>query len=173
MLDGLNIPIVTSTNYLGVLIDSKLNFSNHLELNSKLSQFSGIAWKISFKLNINAAKTFYFSFIFSLLSYGIVACGGVLMTYKCPRLHGFFKRVTCNLFAWYFPGESFQSLCLKLGLLMPVDIYKFNIMTIYINIRQGHYLPRLKFEPKVLDYSDRRHTELRVPFPRKNAMKIS
>ena len=174
VLDSINIPIVTSTNYLGVIIDSKLNFSNHLEhINSKLAQFSGIAWKISFKLNINAAKIFYFSFIFSLLSYGIVAWGGVLMTYKCPRLHGLFKRATCNLFAWHFPGESFQSICFKLGLLIPVDIYKFNIMTMYVKMRQGHYLPPLKFEPKVTYYSDRRHSELRVPFPRTNAMKIS
>ena len=43
VLDGLIIPVVTSTNYLGVLIDSKLNFSNHLEhINSKAAQLSGI-----------------------------------------------------------------------------------------------------------------------------------
>ena len=46
-------------------------------------------------------------------------------------------------------------------------------MTMYVKMRQGHYLPPLKFEPKVTYYSDRRHSELRVPFPRTNAMKIS
>ena len=167
-MDGLTIPGVT-----GVTIDSRLNFSSHLEhINSKLAQLSGITWRISFKLNINAAKTFYFSFVFSLLSYGTVAWGGVLLTYKCPRLRALFKRIICYLFGWHFPGNSFDSICRKLGLLTPIDIYKFNIMTMYINLRKGDYLPRLQFESRDIYYSDRRQNELRVPFPRTNAMKI-
>ena len=168
------IPIKSTTNYLGIHINNRLNFSTHIEhVNSKLAQYSGITWRITSKLNVNAAKTFYFSFIFSLLSYGVSVWGGALLVYQCTRMHSLFRRVILNLFSWHFPGDSFEELCCRLNLLTPIDIYKFNIMTLYVNMKKSGYLPYVEFQSNVSVYDYRTINDLKVPFPRTNAIKAN
>ena len=172
MIDNNKIEIVTQTKYLGVHIDHKLTFCHHLDyINSKLSQLCGITWKITYKLNINSARTFYYSFIFSLIEYGIASWGGVLLTYSCNRTINLYRRVIQNLFSWHFPGKTFEELCVKLNFLCPVDIYKLSITTLYFFSLNTDTLPRLDFDRKVCFYNYRADIELEIPFPRTRVVK--
>ena len=131
----------------------------------------GTSWRISFKLNVSAARTFHFSFVFSLVSYGVAAWGGVLLTHECTRLKSLFRRIVLNLFAWHFPGKSYDEICSLMGILRPIAIYKLFLMTLYFNIVNSDYLPALKFERKKYTHSHRTESQLVVPFPRTNVVK--
>ena len=73
---GLKIGINTlkfkeTTRYLGLLLDSKLTWENHIqELNKKMVKYTGIFSKVRHYLPITCRKTVYNAFIFSRLNYG-------------------------------------------------------------------------------------------------------
>ena len=73
---GLKIGINTltfkeTTKYLGLLLDSKLTWENHIqELNKKMVKYTGIFSKVRHYLPITCCKTVYNAFMFSRLSYG-------------------------------------------------------------------------------------------------------
>ena len=161
------IPIKLTTNYLGIHIDSKLTFSHHLSsVNTRLSQLVGITWKLTYRLNICTAKSLYFSFVYSLISYGIAAWGGVFMTMSCTRTFSLHRRIVMNLFSWHFPGVDFVGICSRLGFLLPTDIYRINLMTFYYNNTRSQHLPPLRFMDSQSSYDFRVTTTLVVPFPR-------
>ena len=173
VIDNNVVPILKSTNYLGIHLDNKLSFTAHIDyVESKLSQLSGISWSIKYDLDVNSAKTYYFSFVFSLLSYGCPVWGGVLIERQCPRLHSLYRRIILNLFSWHFPGMSYEGICAKFGFLSPANIYRFTVMTLYYNIRNSGYLPSLAFSHKVNLYNYRSANELIVPFPRTNVYRM-
>ena len=150
------IPIKGSTNYLGINIDSKLTFKTHLDhVELRLAQLAGISWKTTHKYNINAAISFYYSFVYSLLSYGSPVWGGALLIYSCTRLHSLYRRIVLNLFSWHLPNATFFELCERFSLLAPIEIYKYNLMVLYFNIRNHHFLPNVEFVTSVPSYNFR------------------
>ena len=166
-LNGKIIDIVSVVSYLGLHLENKLNFSHQLtHVNNKLSQICGIAWKITRKFNVNTAKVYYYAFAFSHLCYGISAWGGVLLTYNCSKTFSLHKRIVMNLFSWHFPYDDYASICVKMGLLSVIDIYKLNLMVLFFNITKNNFLPEIGFETYDNQYSLRNENEFRVPFPR-------
>ena len=73
---GLKIGINTlkfkeTTTYLGLLLDSKLTWENHIqELKKKMVKYTGIFSKVRHYLPITCRKIVYNAFIFSRLNYG-------------------------------------------------------------------------------------------------------
>ena len=143
-------------------------------VNTKLAQISGISWKLTHKFNINVAKIFYYSFVYSRLSFGITAWGGILMTYNCSRLYSLVRRIILNLFAWHYPKLTYEEICTKLCFLTPTDIYKLDLMVLFYNIQfsQTHrHMAMLEFEALDSKYNLRNQSDFRVPFPRVNTLK--
>ena len=166
-LNGKIIDVVSVVSYLGLHLENKLNFSHQLtHVNNKLSQICGIAWKITRKFNVNTAKVYYYAFAFSHLCYGISAWGGVLLTYNCSKTFSLHKRIVMNLFSWHFPYDDYASICVKMGFLSVIDIYKLNLMVLFFNITKNNFLPEIGFETYDNQYSLRNENEFRVPFPR-------
>ena len=59
-------------NFLGLLIDEKLNFKKHIEKTVKrLKQIIPYCYKLRDKLNIEGKKMFYYTMIYSAIQYGI------------------------------------------------------------------------------------------------------
>ena len=71
----------TCVKYLGVFIDVKLTWSNHIAfLENKLSRSVGLFYRIRQYLSDSALKPLYFSFVYSHLQFAIGAWGGVGIT---------------------------------------------------------------------------------------------
>jgi len=81
-VDGVELKQVESTKYLGIIIDSHLNWGNHIDyLYRKLIKFTSIFYKIRGKLPTELKKIIYFAFVHSQLSYGIEIYGNTYPTY--------------------------------------------------------------------------------------------
>ena len=69
------ITFVDSARFLGVIIDSKLKFSFHIDvLAGKLSRVVRVIWKVTCVINSHHMRILYFSLFYSILNYGIRAC---------------------------------------------------------------------------------------------------
>ena len=71
----------TKAKYLGVIIDDKLNFSEHVKLiEIKVAQSVGILGKLNYYLPQKALLTLYYSIIHPYLLYGLAAWGNTFPT---------------------------------------------------------------------------------------------
>jgi hypothetical protein len=106
-----NVPIefVDNYKYLGICVDSKLKFNVHLkELKIKLSRNSGIAYRLQSKLDLCSAKSLYYSFTYSAISYCICIYGGLLLcTERGNKIKKLHKRIILNLFGPHYQNLSF------------------------------------------------------------------
>ena len=69
-----NIPLhkATKTKFLGVVIDEKLTFKDHIDyIRKKISKNIGIISKAKQYFDVHTQKTLYYTFIFPYLSYCI------------------------------------------------------------------------------------------------------
>ena len=86
---------VDSFKYLGVHVDTRLNFNvqiNHLKC--KLSQMCGVSFRTSTFVDFQSGKNMYNSFTFSVLRYCIGVRGGNSQCISCcDDLSRFHKKV--------------------------------------------------------------------------------
>ena len=76
------INIVSSTKYLGVFIDNKLNFKEHiLTLENKIARSVGILSKVRYNFPLKTLLQLYHVLIHPLLTYGIVVWGSTYPSY--------------------------------------------------------------------------------------------
>ena len=75
-MNGEKINRVSSTRFLGVVIDDKLRWNEHiLFVKQKVSKSLGIICKAKKKISKETLRTLYYSFIYPYLMYGIVVWG--------------------------------------------------------------------------------------------------
>ena len=73
---------VSSTKYLGVVIDENLDWKPHIyNLSVELRKFIGIFYKLSFKLPPFILRTLYFTFVYSRILYAIEVYANTFLTY--------------------------------------------------------------------------------------------
>ena len=67
---------VTSAKFLGVIVDDKLCFREHItNVTVKLSQFCGVLWKMKHCVPSRVLKLLYMSLVYPHLNYGLAAWG--------------------------------------------------------------------------------------------------
>ena len=67
---------VTEIKYLGLVLDEKLNYNEHIQsISNSLIKYFGIFNHIKYKVNDKTARQLYFAFVFSRLKYGIEIFG--------------------------------------------------------------------------------------------------
>ncbi|CAH2094915.1 unnamed protein product [Euphydryas editha] len=77
-LGGEMLKPVKSTKFLGIIIDSKLQWDLHIEgLASRLSSAAFAVKKIRLLTDVDTARVVYFSYFHSIMSYGILLWGNV------------------------------------------------------------------------------------------------
>jgi len=77
-----NIVQVESCKYLGIYIDSKLSWQQHIDfVYKKIMKFTSIFYKIRTKINSELLKTLYFAFVYPHILYGIEIYGNTYHTY--------------------------------------------------------------------------------------------
>ena len=86
-LCGNNLISVSNTKFLGVIIDSKLNWSDHITyINNKISKSIGILTIIIRFLNKKTLRNRYFSFVYPYLTYCVEVWGNTHDTYLNPLI---------------------------------------------------------------------------------------
>ena len=67
---------VTEIKYLGLVLDEKLNYNEHVQsISNSLIKYFGIFNHIKYKVNDKTGRQLYFAFVFSRLKYGIEIYG--------------------------------------------------------------------------------------------------
>jgi retron-type reverse transcriptase len=91
-IDQHEVGFVDSFNYLGIILDKHLSWSNHTDMiGNKISKLSGILNKLKNFLPQYTLKTFYNSLVSAYLNYGILLWGS-----KCNKLEKITKEIVEN-----------------------------------------------------------------------------
>ena len=163
--------------YLGMHIDSNLKFTDHVfHLKKKLSRLAGITYKLGKYLNLRAAKNYYYSCVFSVLTYCVSVWGGIVScTQGASCLTSLQRRIVTQLFSKYHPNASciFKSA----NLLKLVDIHKlyasiYMYKVIKLN-KCGAVGNNLDLRRPNHQYATRNRNRLLTPFVRVNAIKFN
>ena len=165
----------TTVKYLGLNLDEKLKFTVHVDsLKTKLARLSGVTYRLHNYFNYQAAKNFYYSCVYSSITYCIAVWGGALSSYRGRKLIKLHNKIVRNLFSKFNFGRCpFKSN----KLLKLVDIHKYYSgihMFKIINLNQNDCIrDTIDLHVASHTYSTRARGELLLPFPRVNAIKIS
>ena len=129
-IDGIFIQCVTYTKYLGVVIDEKLNWHEHVNyVCSSLIKFFGIFSKIKHFMNKNTARNINFALIYSRMNYGIEVYGKWAASYmsKIQTLQNKLMKMLLQLH-YRTPTDDLHAM---LNILKVNDMFKTNILSFF------------------------------------------
>ena len=144
------IEYVNEFRYLGVIFDSKLRYQSHIVyMQSRVSRLCGISFRLGGYFTLISAKSYYYAFYYSTISYCIAVWGGVLVSsQRGNRLVNMQRRIVKNLFGKFFMYQSVDELLKQTEILKLVDIYKFRVGCLMYRMINDNAHPTL------LDYID-------------------
>ena len=91
------IDLVNPTKFLGLIIDDKLKWHEHIQhVKHKIARSVGILYKIRHYLNKETLLNMYYTFVFPYLIYGVEIWGCAPLNHINP-LKKFFKNVYAQL----------------------------------------------------------------------------
>ena len=175
MIENEPIALKKCVKYLGLNIDDSLCFSDHVnKLKLKLSRLSGIAYRLSSSLNRKASFNFYYSCVYSALTYCISVYGGALSSSRGELLFNVQKRIVKTLFTKYNPDEC----PFKVNKLLKLaDVHRFCVsihMYKIIQLGENEWIgDTLDYTNANHEYNTRNSDQLRPLFPRINVVKKS
>ena len=144
-IDGKSIEHVTNFKYLGLIIDNKLKFTSQIEnVIQRMASATGITYKLGDSFNYDAARAYYFAFIYSVLSYGLVVYGGCIVdSGKLPKLQRYQNKIMLNLFQQHFICNNINELYKKCSILKIVDIYRLKVALLVHRMHFENFHPKL------------------------------
>lgn len=133
-MDGHILSEASSTKFLGIIIDNKLNWTEHINyIKSKISKALGILLKTRNFLNKSTLRNLYYTFVYPYLIYGVEIWGNAREVHLDPLIKTQKKIVRVITFSSYLEHTaplfeylnilSFKKLVIhRIGLLM----FKYN-----------------------------------------------
>ena len=139
ILNGQFVNYVDHAKFLGIIVDNKLNFKNHINyITGKVAKHAGILYRIKHSLPQKTRLTYYNSFILPYLNYNILHWGGTNVTHLNPLII-IQKRIVRTIADADYLAHT-NPLFRKLNLLKLVDLYKFQaIVDTHTKILKGGY----------------------------------
>ena len=135
------LPNCDNSKFLGVIVDNKLKFKNHIDyISKKISKSIGIIYKLSkLKMPFNVLKQLYYNLIYSHLNY-TVCCYASTYDSHLNKLLLLQKRVIRIINNAPFQAHT-DPLFFANGILKIHDIYKLNIgLYMYQHNMSAQYL---------------------------------
>ena len=162
---GSNISEVTSTKFLGVIMDSNLTWKLHIDyVCSKISKNIGIIKKARRVFDKDTLLTLYYSFIYPYLNYCVHIWGSSASTYlqKLFLLQKKIVRIVCGVNRFTHSEPLFESLSV-----LTIDkLYRYNISLLMYKYHHG-WLPQIlnSFERNIDIhlYNTRQANQLHIP----------
>jgi hypothetical protein len=126
ILENTSLQRVTSTKFLGVLIDENLTWKNHIGGISKtISRNIGIINKLKFFMPEHILRTLYYTLVLPYLNYGILIWGDTCKTYL-EKLHKLQKWAMRTISNSHYRSHS-EPIFHKYDILKIYDSYKLEL----------------------------------------------
>ena len=149
-----------SCKYLGVMIDNKLCFRDHIHfVISKISKHTGILYKLKDSLPMCTRLNYYFAFMHPYISYNIIVWGSTYHTILEP-LNIQMKRIVRIICGAKFRDHT-NPLFKKLRLLKLYDLYKYHTL---IHVYKQKSLGLLEIAENL--HNTRHHENIRSQYHR-------
>ena len=160
---------VYSTKFLGVIIDEKLNWCEHIKsIKSKISKSIGIICKARKKLNKSVLLTLYYSFVHPYLTYGLEIWGNTYHIYV--NLLNVLQKKVIRLIKNVGPRESTIDIFKELRILNLSNLYKVSIAIFMFKYCKNElpfiFHEMFKYCTDIHNYNTRSANQLNVPFCR-------
>ena len=176
-IDGDEVKRVETFCYLGLNIDEGMKYNSQVEfLRKKFSQLAGMTYRIRKHLDRASAKKLYYAFVYSIMTYCIVAWGGAMLeTCSCSSIVASHKRIVKNLFGRF----HLDSECIfkSTKILKLPDVYRLKVAIYMFKILKYRMFKSVADSLSLKLPSHRYPTSTRsnfvLPFPRTNAIKIN
>ena len=138
-LNGSYVSYVEHAKFLGVIIDTNMNFKNHINyVTNKIAKHAGILYRIKDCMPPKTRITYYNSFVLPYLNYNIIHWGSTNVTHLNPLIVVQKRIIRTMADADYLAHTP--PLFRKFGLLNVVDLYKFQaIVETHKKIQKGAY----------------------------------
>ena len=137
LFNGSPIEFSDSCSYLGVLIDNKLVFRNHIDrVVSKISKNTGILYKIRDFLPREARLSYYYSFILPYLTYNVLVWGSTYPVHLNSLIIQ--HKRTIRTLAGVPYGHHTTGLFYEYKLLKFVDLYKYHVCLYMFSARNKY-----------------------------------
>jgi hypothetical protein len=150
-----NLYNIQHVKFLGFMLDSQLNWKDHVRyVASKINTYNFMLYKIKRYVSVNTAKTVYFSYIQSLIQYGIVLWGNSTNSIRIFRT----QKNAIRILSGVTRRTSCRQLFKELGILTLPCIYIFQLL-LYIK-ESGHLLTSGN---DLHNYNTRAKSDLRLP----------
>ena len=177
LLNNCQLERVHEFKYLGIKIDDKLKFQGHIDyLSSKVSSICGSSYRLGNLLNLRTAKNFYYSCLYSIVTYCICVCGGVLQcTQRGRSLNRLYEKTVRNLFKRFCSQGS----CIfkEVGILKLDDVHRLYVGAYMFKVLKMNLYPSLQVNLDLKypdhDHNTRAGNDPRIPFPRVSALRIN
>ena len=139
-INDISLAKVHFIRYLGLLIDDKLKFDIHISsVSSRLSRAAGVSFAIGNNLSYDAARSLYFSFTHSIISY-LLLFWGSSFNIHLKRVQVVQNRVIRNLFARKIVHANTTDLFHKVNILKVKDLYYKELgISFYKALHLHHY----------------------------------
>ena len=123
--------------------------------------------------SLNAAKLYYYSFVYSIISYGIEAWGGILLNQQCTQTYKKIKTIINIIFSHHCPGLNTDDIHKQLSLLKINNIYKYKLMIFFVKMKNNMLPENLQsqIQLNLNHYSLRNNRELVNIRPRTDSIK--
>lgn len=154
---GVRIEVVQTFKFLGVLIDNALSWESHVNhLCKKISKFKFVIRKLNCVLPIHCLRNLYYSYIHSILNYGLIVWGPMLKNSLLDKVEKIQKMILRLINRQPFHVNS-SPLFLRNKILKVKDMIKVELLK-FIYFYRNNKLPvslRLLFIEKDHGYSTR------------------
>ena len=138
-INGTDIDRVESTKYLGVYIDSKLNWSKHIDfIKGKIAKAIGIICKARKNLNRETLLVLYYSFVYPYLQYCIEVWGRTSNVYLLPLFR--LQKKIIRIISFSNRKSHKYGIFKSLKLLNSDNIYLYKVLIFMYKYNQ-HLLP--------------------------------
>ena len=164
-INGNNISNTNSTKFLGVIIDSKLNWCEHIQyIKNKISKSNGILYKIRHFLDKNTLRNMYFTFVYPYLIYCIEVWGNAFDSHLTPLINLQKKTIRTITFSYYL--EHTAPIFKKLNILSFKKLVTQRISLImykrHLNILPSPIVNLFSMNNTQHNYNTRQHTHFRT-----------
>lgn len=171
-----NVPIenVDSIKYLGITIDSKLNWKEHINnIQKSVSPVLGLIRKFSFFLPISALKKIYFSLVHSRFQYLISIWGSAVKT-NLKKIQTLQNRAWKYIFKLPQRHASVDLYVSKIKSVLPIKgLYALETSYLVHSILNDSLHHNSIFNQNIYRYNIRRPNQLRGPHRRTNVGRSS